>query len=183
MKTREKRVKSDRLILFGVVALIFLLTAAYVLLQRAEDLSLQYVTNTVLLGFLGIVDVILILALLFILFRNLTKVLIERRRAILGARFRTRLVVTFIGICLIPALLLFVAALSLIQRSIEQWFSTPVEMITDHAQAIAQAYYDDHKDRGRRFAENLARHITRARLLEGERRRRLVRDLGGGGGW
>jgi two-component system nitrogen regulation sensor histidine kinase NtrY len=177
MKTREKRVKSDRLILFGVVALIFLLTAAYVLLQRAEDLSLQYVTNTVLLGFLGIVDVILILALLFILFRNLTKVLIERRRAILGARFRTRLVVTFIGICLIPALLLFVAALSLIQRSIEQWFSTPVEMITDHAQAIAQAYYDDHKDRGRRFAENLARHITRARLLEGERRRRLVRDL------
>lgn len=177
MESTGKRVKTDRLILFGIVALIVVLTGSYVLLQGAEDPSFQYVTNTVLLGFLGIVDVILILALLFILFRNLVKLLIERRRNILGSRFRTKLVVTFIGLCLIPSLLLFVAALSLIQSSIEHWFSTPVETVTRSAQEIVQAFYDEHRERGRWFAENLAARVSSNRFLEGSQRRRLARDL------
>ncbi len=177
MDPRGARVKTDRLILTGVAALIILLTGSYLLLQRAEGLSFRYVTNSVLLGFLGIADVILIFVLLFILFRNLVKLLIERRREILGARFRTKLVVTFIGLCLVPALLLFIAALSLIRSSIEQWFSTPVETVADSAQRIVQAFYDEHRERGRRYAERLAESVASGRLLEGEQRRSLARDL------
>jgi two-component system nitrogen regulation sensor histidine kinase NtrY len=177
MQGKVGRVKADRLILLGIIALILALTVAYALLQRSRDLSLQYVTNTVLLGFLGVVDLILILVLLFVLFRNLIRLLIERRREILGSRFRTKLVVTFIGLCMVPSVLLFVAALSLIERSIERWFSTPVDEVTANAQRIAQAYYDDHRKRDMRFAENLAGYVSRARLLEGENRRRLVRQL------
>ncbi|HXI01544.1 MAG TPA: ATP-binding protein [Candidatus Saccharimonadales bacterium] len=178
MDPAGKRIKTDRLILLGILALIVILTGAYALLNRAEGLSFQYVTNTVLLGFLGIADVILILALLFIIFRNLVKLFIERRRDNLGARFRTKLVVTFIGLCLVPALLLFIAALSLIQTSIEQWFSTPVESVTQNAQQIVQAFYDEYRDRGRRSAERLAATVTRDDLLASERSGRLVRELG-----
>ncbi len=179
MDPKESRIKTDRLIVTGIVGLIILLTGSYLLLQQAEGLSFQYVTNSVLLGFLGIADVILILALLFILFRNFAKLLIERRREILGARFRTKLVVTFIGLCLVPSLLLFIAALSLIRSSIEQWFSTPVATVADSAQRIVQALYDEHRERGRRYAESLAEGIAKGRLLEGEQRKGLARDLEG----
>ncbi len=177
MSETEKRVKTDRLVLSGIGLLIVVLTAAYALLQRSDDISFQYVTNTVLLGFLGIADLVLILVLLFVLFRNLTKLLIERRRNILGSRFRTRLVVTFIGLCLVPSVLLFIAALSLIERSIERWFNTPVDVITQYSQKIVQTFYDDHRDRNRRLAENLSDHVSRARLLDGEERRFLLNEV------
>ena len=105
----DRRVKTNRLVVAGVLALVVLLTAIYTLLQKTDEFSWQYVTNTVLFSFLGIVNVILILSLLVILFRNLIRLLVERHRNILGSRFRTKLVFTFLGLCLIPALLLFIA--------------------------------------------------------------------------
>jgi two-component system nitrogen regulation sensor histidine kinase NtrY len=177
MSDATGRIKSERLVLFGIGALVLLLTAAYALLQRSADVSFEYVTNTVLLGFLGIADLVLILVLILVLLRNLSKLLVERRREILGSRFRTKLVFTFIGLCLIPSVLLFIAALGLIQRSIERWFSTPVDLITENAHRIVQAFYDDHRDRDRRLAENLAAHLSRSGLLEGEGRRRLPGEL------
>ena len=177
MSETGKRIKTYRLVLFGVAALIVILTVAYALLQRTEDVSVQFVTNTVLLGFLGILDLLLISVLLFVLTRNLVKLFIERRQEILGSRFRTKLVFVFIGLCLVPSVLLFVAALSLIDRSIERWFSTPVDMITENAQRIVQAFYDEHRDRDRRLAENLADYVSRMKLLDEEQRRFLPREL------
>lgn len=171
------RIKADRLVVFGMVALVIILTVAYAILQRTDDASYQYVTNTVLLGFLGILDFVLIVVLLFVLARNLIKLLIERRRDILGSRFRTRLVFTFIGLCLVPSVLLFVAALSLIDRSVERWFSTPVDMITLNSQRIVQSFYDEHRDRNKRFAENVADQVERANLLDPEQRRFLPGEL------
>jgi two-component system nitrogen regulation sensor histidine kinase NtrY len=171
------RIKADRLVVFGMVALVIILTAAYAILQRTDDASYQYVTNTVLLGFLGILDFVLIVVLLFVLARNLVKLLIERRRDILGSRFRTRLVFTFIGLCLVPSVLLFVAALSLIDRSVERWFSTPVDMITQNAKRIVQSFYDEHRDRDKRFAENVADQVEKLGLLDPDKRRFLPGEL------
>ena len=120
----DRRIQTDRLILFAILALVVVLTAIYTLLQKTEEFSWQYVTNTVLFSFLGIVNLILILSLLVILFRNLIKLLLERHRNILGSRFRTKLVFTFLGLCLVPSIVLFAAAVSIIDRSVERWFST-----------------------------------------------------------
>jgi two-component system nitrogen regulation sensor histidine kinase NtrY len=178
MSQTISRVKTDRLVVVGILALIVVLTAVYAILRQSGDVSFPYVTNTVLLGFLGMADVVLILVLLVVLGRNLVKLVIERRREILGSRFRTKLVVTFTGLCLVPSLLLFVAALSLIQSSIERWFSSPVEEITANARAIVQTYYDEQRERDRRLAENLADFVARQRLLEDESQRRfLLREL------
>jgi two-component system nitrogen regulation sensor histidine kinase NtrY len=177
MSDSGKRIKTDRLILFGIATLVVILTAAYAFLQRSEDLSFKYVTNTVLLGFLGVLDLVLIVLLIFVLSRNLTKLLLERRREILGSRFRTKLVFTFIGLCLIPSVLLFIAALSLIERNIERWFNTPVDVIAKQSQEIVQALYQEHRDRDRKFAETVAGIVSREKLLEGNQRRFLLGAL------
>ncbi len=158
----ERRVKTDRLIPFAIFALVVVLTAVYTLLQKTDEFSWQYVTNTILFSFLGILNLILILSLLVILFRNLIKLLVERHRNILGSRFRTKLVFTFLGLCLIPSILLFAAAVSIIERSVERWFSTPVERISDEARSIVDAYYDDHKRRDQRFANDIADELARS---------------------
>ncbi|MBI3451175.1 MAG: HAMP domain-containing protein [Acidobacteria bacterium] len=179
MSQAEKRIKTDRLVLFGISALVVVLTAAYAFLQRSEDLSFKYVTNTVLLGFLGILDLVLIIGLVVVLTRNLAKLLLERRRDILGSRFRTKLVFSFIGLCLVPSVLLFVAAISLIERNVERWFNTPVDVIASQSQQIVQALYQEHRDRARKLAETLATVVGREKLLQGTQRRLLLGALQG----
>ncbi|HKY33765.1 MAG TPA: ATP-binding protein [Candidatus Polarisedimenticolia bacterium] len=174
----ERRIKTDRLILFGILALVVVLTAVLALLQRTDEFSWQYVTNTVLFSFLGIVNVILILGLLVMLLRILIRVLLERQRGILGSRFRTRLVFTFLGLCLVPSVLLFAAAVSIIDRSIERWFSTDVERISEGARGLVDAFFGEHRRRDERFAADIAAELMQRRLVSGERRE-LVAALEG----
>ncbi len=172
----DKRVKTERLRVFGIVVLVFILTAVYTLLQKTDEFSWRYVTNTVLFSFLGIVNFILVVSLLFILLRNLIKLLVERHRNILGSRFRTKLVFTFLGLCLIPSILLFTAAVSIIERSVDRWFSTPVERISDDARAVVDAYYTDHRARNESFAADIAAQIS-GKDLAPEGRGALLRAM------
>lgn len=64
------------------------------------------------------INVVLIILLIFLVTRNVFKVLLDRRRNILGARLRSRLVLIFIGFSLAPTFLLFVAATNLTTTSI-----------------------------------------------------------------
>jgi two-component system, NtrC family, nitrogen regulation sensor histidine kinase NtrY len=166
----ERRVQTDRLILFGILALVVVLTGVYALLQRSDQFSWQYVTNTILFSFLGIVNVILILSLIVMLVRSLIKLLLERYRDILGSRFRTKLVFTFLGLCLVPSVLLFAAAVSIIDRSIERWFSTDVERISEGALGVVDAYYQEHRRRGERFASDIAADLSQRHAVQGGRR-------------
>jgi two-component system nitrogen regulation sensor histidine kinase NtrY len=169
----DRRVKTDRLALFGIGALVVVLTAVSALLQRTDQFSWQYVTNTVLFSFLVIVNCILILALLIILGRHLIKLLLERHRNILGSRFRTKLVFTFLGLCLVPAVLLFAAAVSIIDRSVERWFSTDVETISRDARSVVDLYYEEQKKHAERFASDIAAEMSRRGALEAGRRDRV----------
>ncbi len=172
----ERRIRTNRLILLGILALVFVLSAIYTLLQKTDQFSWQYVTNTVLFSFLGIVNILLILSLLVMLVRSLIKLLLERYQEILGSRFRTRLVFTFLGLCLVPSILLFTAAVSIIDRSIERWFSTDVERISEGAHEVIESYYQEHRRRGEHFAADIAADLSRRHITQ-ESRGRLLKAM------
>ena len=94
--------KDSRLIIGGLAGLLLLLVAVYVFILRGRDLPAMLVTNRVLLLVLWYIDFVLILAVLFVLLRNIVKLLIERHHRILGSRFKTKLLVTYIGLTAIP---------------------------------------------------------------------------------
>jgi two-component system nitrogen regulation sensor histidine kinase NtrY len=167
---------TDRLLLLGVAILVLVVSVLYFFLQKSEDFSWPYLTNSVLLSFLGITNAILILTFLFILFRNLVKLLVERKRNILGAKFKTKVVFTLLALWLLPSLLIFLAAIHLIQSSVDKWFSTPVEEVTEHSQGVVDAYYDEVKERASHFAQRISSLSTQHGLLE-ENRRYLRRWL------
>ncbi|MCJ7755042.1 MAG: HAMP domain-containing protein, partial [Thermoanaerobaculales bacterium] len=82
-----------------------------------------------LLFVLWYLDISLILILSFILLRNVVRLAVERRSGVLGSRFRTKLVLTYVGLTFVPVILIFLIATNLLQGSIDRWFSAPVETI------------------------------------------------------
>jgi two-component system, NtrC family, nitrogen regulation sensor histidine kinase NtrY len=73
--------------------------------------------------------VLLLIALLFVLFRTLLKLYLERRGGVLGSKFRTRMVWGALMLSFAPVIFLFLFAYGLMNRSIDKWFSTPVEEV------------------------------------------------------
>ena len=121
--------KENRFLVAVFVFLMVLSSGAFYLLQRAKESSPEELTNRVLLFVLWYLDISLILILSFILIRNLVRLAIERRTGVLGSRFRTKLVLTYVGLTFVPVILIFLIATNLLQGSIDRWFSAPVETI------------------------------------------------------
>ncbi len=121
--------KENRFLLAGFVFLLVLSAGAFYLLQRTQSASPQELTNRLLFFVLWYLDISLILVLSFILVRSLVKLIVERRAGILGARFRTKLISTYIALTFVPAIFIFLIATNLLQHSIDRWFSAPVEEI------------------------------------------------------
>jgi len=95
------------------------------------DLPLSPGTNQQLLFFASLSALIFLLfvALTFVLARNLLKLFAERRLGVLGSKFRTRLVVGSLLLSFLPVIGMFFFAYVLMNRSIDKWFSTPVEEV------------------------------------------------------
>ena len=95
------------------------------------DLPLNPGTNQQLLFFASLAMLIFVLFVLltFVLARNLLKLFAERRLGVLGSKFRTRLVVGSLLLSFLPVIGMFFFAYVLMNRSIDKWFSSPVEEV------------------------------------------------------
>lgn len=87
-------------------------------------------------------NVILLLLLAYLVLRNIVKLLFERKRNVLGHKLRTRLVVAFVGLALIPTIPLFWLATHFIFSSLDYWFSQKVEQSLEQSVGLAKEYLD-----------------------------------------
>lgn len=81
------------------------------------------------LASLAVLIFVLFLVLTFVLVRNVLKLFAERRLGVLGSKFRTRLLVASLLLSFLPVIGMFFFAYVLMNRSIDKWFSTPVEEV------------------------------------------------------
>jgi len=80
---------------------------------------------------------LLFVALTFVLARNLLKLFAERRMGVLGSTFRTRMVAGALLLSFVPVMVMYWFAYGLMNRSIDKWFSTPVEEVRSDTEAMA----------------------------------------------
>jgi two-component system, NtrC family, nitrogen regulation sensor histidine kinase NtrY len=117
-----------------------LLLFAILLLLSSFDLPfINPETNqqTVFLAALSAIVFLLFVTLTFVLARNLIKLFAERRLGVLGSKFRTRLVVGSLLLSFIPVIVMFFFAYGLMNRSVNRWFSTPVEEVQQDTALMA----------------------------------------------
>ena len=173
----ERLLRNHRFLLGGLAALLLLFTLLFYLSQRGRDLPAALVTNKVLLFVLWYANVILILVVAFVLLRNLIKLLVERRHRILGSNFKFKLVATYVGLSLIPVLILFFIAMELLRGSFDRWFNTPLAPALERGNAVAQAFYDRLENTALRDASRTLGEVRGIDLAQAEERPRLTRRL------
>ncbi len=108
--------------------------------------------------------------MLFLVGRNLAKVIFERRRGLIGSKFQVKLVAGFIAVALIPsAFLLYVSGVFL-HADINSWFNPEYEQILNDSLEIAKTYYLNSANNASHYARVLAEQISAKGLLAPDKR-------------
>ncbi len=173
MATEKKR--SPRFIAAFIVLLVIIFFAIEFFIRASQEFSPATVTDA-LLSFMQIIVLLLFLVLLLVLGRNLVKLYLERKKKVAGAHFKTKLVLFFIALSIIPAFLLFFFASDLISRNIELWFKAPFEKVIEDTKGLADSVYVSAEKTADHYARVLANDIKGQKLALLENRL-VLRDF------
>jgi len=159
--------------------LIILCTALAVLLfaffeTRLPQFSSSHsLSNNVIFFLLINLNIILLVLLVFLVARNLLKLVFERRQGILGSHLRTRLVLAFVAVSIFPAVLIFLVALGFMTSSIENWFNVQVENSLAGSLEIAQDYYTHAAESALYHAREVGDRVAQENLVAAGEAERL----------
>ena len=162
-----KRRKREGLVILATTLMV--LAFAFFEVQLPETAPEYSLGNNIAFFLLINVNVILLGLLVFLVVRNLVKLVFERKRRILGSRLRVRLVLAFVALSLVPTLLLFVIAGGFVTRSFERWFDLQVENALQGSLEIGQTYYQNSANNALFYARQLSQRLTREGLFEAHR--------------
>src|SRR4030066_2108200 len=97
----DSRRRRNELLIIGIISvLIIILTTIEMKIPQLGGMI--PIGNNIIVFSLININIILILLLIFLVIRNLVKLIFERKRKVLGAKLRTKLVVAFVSLSLIP---------------------------------------------------------------------------------
>ena len=164
-----------------VIAVAALMVAALIFFEvQSPDVSLENsLGSNIVFFFIININIILLVLLVFLVVRNLVKLVFERRRRLLGSRLQSRLVLAFVALSIVPSLLLFAIAGGLLTHSFDRWFDAKVESALQGSLEIGQTYYQNSANNAMFFARRLSEKITADKLYENARLaelRRLVEE-------
>ncbi len=117
------------------------------------------------LFFLLNLNILLLLVMALLVGRNMVKLFLERQEKSVKAAFRTKLILAFLGLTLIPTVLLFVVASGLITNSIDNWSNITVERSLHDSLDVAHEYYAQHEKRTEADARTLAGLVQNQQML------------------
>ncbi len=171
----RKRRKREIIIIFAVILLVSLMTYAE---NRIIHFGADFpISNTILMFILININLLLLILLIFLVFRNLVKLLYDRRRKVMGSKLRTKLAVAFIALTLLPTTVLFFFSLNFITISIEFWFNVPVEQALENSLKVGRTVYQQAEETHRFFLERIAYQIKTKKLLDANKSDALARYI------
>lgn len=163
---REETKRRKREAIVILVTALMVVALIYFEIQL-PDLSPESSTGSNILFFLLInFNIILLGLLVFLVVRNVVKLIVERRRRILGSRLQVRLVLAFVSLSLVPSVLLFTIAGGLLNRSFDRWFDSKVESALQGSLEIGQTYYQNSANNALFYARQLSQRITEQGLVD-----------------
>jgi len=170
-KDEHRRRKREVMIIFIVIfAIVFLTFAENRIIPFGGDLP---ISNMILMFILININLLLLLLLIFLVFRNLVKLLYDRKRKVMGSKLRTRLVIAFVGMTLLPTIILFFFSINVITSSMEFWFKVPVEQALDHSLQVGRRLYQYIDDHHRFFLERISYQVHVKKLTEDKKQEAL----------
>ncbi len=164
----RRRREAVLIVLVGLVIGFAFYFESRLVRMAEEQASHLLVSGMVFFAFWNLI-VILLLVLLFFVVRNIVKLIFERRRGIMGAHLRTRLVWAFVSLTFLPGIVLFGVSFFFINYSVERLFTPEVSSLFDASKNIISNTYQATGEETLHFAQMLSRGITEGRLLSSDR--------------
>jgi len=101
------------------------------------------------------INVLLVLFVLFLVLRNLAELLFERRLNRLGNKLKSKLIVSFLSLSLIPTILLFFVALQFISTSMDYWFNESIETSLNESLKFAQSLLKEKEEQVTKMSKGI----------------------------
>jgi len=162
----QRKRRREAFIIAISLLLITVLTSTQVHLTRISS-EVPMGSNILIFGLINIITLLIIL-FIYLMARNIFKLVKERRQNKMGARLRTKLVLAFIALSLFPTMLLFFVSAGYISNSIQNWFNRQIETSLDESMEVAQTYYKNSATNALFYAEQISRFIKERKLLNEE---------------
>jgi two-component system, NtrC family, nitrogen regulation sensor histidine kinase NtrY len=129
-----------RTIIAIVLAVLIFILFTVIFSQAAFNLTFLHPDTsqqTLIFAALSALIFLLFVALVFVLLRNLLKLYIESQSRVFGSRFRYKMVLGALALSIGPVIIMFIFAYGLMNRSIDRWFSRPLEDVRARAEGVA----------------------------------------------
>lgn len=112
--------------------------------------------------FFGLVNfnIILLLLLFFLIFRNIVKVFVERRGRLIGSSLKAKLVAAFAAFASVPTALMFLVSVFYINSSFDKWFSFRMMSVLKNSLEVNQEYIFSAKKKNYHFANQVVRALA-----------------------
>lgn len=132
---------------------------ALFLLSRTAQNSDDFNRLHIVILSINIVGVLVLFALLV---GNLARLLREYRTNVPGAKLKARIVGMFVGLAVLPLLVVFYFSYQFINRGIDSWFNVEVEEGLDNALQLSQAVLDIQKREYLYATQRVAQRLSEA---------------------
>jgi len=161
----EIRRKRTRYAIIICLILIPVLTYLETVVFQIGEVSFPISGNVLVFSLINI-NIILLLLMVFLVLRNLLRLIFEQRKITLGKSLRTRLIISFITLSLIPTILLFFIALQFVSTSMDYWFNSNVEESLDESLRVAQNIYQGNKAQTIAAGDTITEELIAEKVLQ-----------------
>lgn len=158
LNQESKKRKREILLIFAIsILLAFLIGVEVYVFRSGQNLPSPYI-----IYFIGLVNfnLVLVLLLLFLIFRNVVKVFLERRSKMYGSSLKSKLTVAFATFSIIPTMLVLILSVFYLNSSFEKWFSGRMVGILKNASEVIDSFLVQEKRHGYEYADLVADAIA-----------------------
>ncbi|MEN8199738.1 MAG: ATP-binding protein [Thermodesulfobacteriota bacterium] len=163
----NKQRRQKRRLIRQIIVVCLCLIPLFVWLERSllkVDITLPVSSDILIFGVINL-NVILVLLMLFLVLRNLAELFFESRQNVLGSKLKSKLVISFIALSLIPTILLFFISLQFVSTSMDYWFNTNIESSLQNSLDLAKSHIQETK----KEVTVLGKNVEKKLLLTGEK--------------
>ncbi len=162
----SRTIKRVAIGILGATGVGLALVALFLLGQTAQN-SAEFDRLHIVILLINVAGVVVLFALLV---GNLARLLRDYRNHVPGSKLKARMVGMFVGLAVLPLLVVFYFSMQFINRGIDTWFNVEVEAGLDDALELSRAALEmqkrDRLETTARIAERLQNVSTRQLIFE-----------------
>ncbi|HPI39261.1 MAG TPA: ATP-binding protein [Pseudobdellovibrionaceae bacterium] len=156
--TQELRKRKREVSLVLVLSLMFIGLTWFEIRLFSTSQQLPFVHSVFFFGLVNF-NIIILLLLLFLIFRNVVKTFVEKRGKIYGSSLKAKLIAAFAAFSFIPTLLMFIISVFYINSSFDKWFNVKMVSVLKSSLDVTNAYYFSAKKKNYHYAHQVAQNI------------------------